>query len=172
MFTDAPSIVCLYWAVTWLSPLNNIHLKYLIDSTYRHKVSRFFSLNMCYYDKVPSRNQNPKKIKIGQEPPTTTSKDLRISTATSVAWVAILWLTLGLCGSMQVDALCLDRILKVLRKSGDSFLVISSKTTVRSHLKWNWFFSWLENLKMILTLNDREFVLGFRLHLTVRSSVN
>ena len=65
MFTDAPSFVCLYWAVTCLSPSNNICLKYLIVSTYRHKVSRFFSLNMCYYDKVPNRNQNPKKIKIG-----------------------------------------------------------------------------------------------------------
>ena len=65
MFTDTSSFVCLYWALTCLSPSNNICLKYLIVSTYRHKVSQFFSVIMCYYDKVPNRNQNPKKIKIG-----------------------------------------------------------------------------------------------------------
>ena len=148
MLTDTPRFVCVRCAVTCFSPSNNIYLKYLIVSTYWHKVSPIFSPLFWYYDKVTNRNQNPKiKIRpiflylLNKEPPTMTHKELQQSTATGMVWAAILWLVLERCGSMQVKIL--DGIFKVLRKSDDSFLVISNKIWV----KWNWLFFLVAKLK-------------------------
>ena len=139
---------------------------------------KIFFLLLCTIMINKEQKPNPEEDQIRplllglliKEPPTMTHKDLQKSTATSMAWTAKWWLVLEHYGLMQVvSTLWICGICNALRKSYDAITkLLVTKFKLPFEITWNktdFFF-----LVAILTLNEREFILGFCIYPTVDSS--